>query len=340
MRSLFTVLCAAAGLSSPVVAHASVSAAAPVGVITQTFPVGTTGLAFPLIAADAYTGVISASTSAAIGFSTSGLGALTAGDRYYLEIVSGPFEGERFDLDTAATIAAGATAVVDVASTLNTRAMPGPNTLAGARAVVRPHVTLAKVAAQFSPALVGNTNAARADGVQIHSASTGFVLYYLRPDGSWRVSGKTVDERNRVVPPDASVTLVLRSGAKQWLHQGVVRTSVFRKKLTTGVQSFASGFPVPVSPVQLGAATDALEPEGVRWVGNDAPALADKFQVLRDQSQAYDTYYLRGDGASWRLLSDPSADQRNQPVIPATGLTLLTRTKADADYVVIQPFAL
>jgi len=313
---------------------------APYGAMTSSLSTSTAGLAFPLIS-DVFAGRISANTASTLTFETTGLAAaLTTGEKYYVEIVSGPLEGERFDLNTATTISSGI-ATLDLAaasnSTSNTLAV---NVLAQARAVVRPHVTLSKLGAMFSPALVGNASNALADGVRVYGGILGQSSYYLRTDGTWRSTATASDQSGLVVPPDSSVIMVLRSGTKNWSHLGVVRTNVFRKKLKAGLQSFATGFPIDLSPVQIGAFTDPLEAAAVRWTGSNTLAQADSLRVYNLATDAYNVHYLRADGTSWYLNGGAAADLSATTFLPAQGAMLLSRVKADAGYLIIRPFSL
>lgn len=313
---------------------------APYGAMTSSLSTTTAGLAFPLIRSDVFTGRISANTDTTLSFESTGLAtALTAGERYYVEIVTGPLEGERFDLNTATTISSGV-ATLDLAaasnSTSNTLAA---GVLAQARAVVRPHVTLGKLGAMFSPALVGNTANALADGVRIYGGPMGQTTYYLRTDGTWRSTPAAADQSNLVIPPDSSVIMVLRSGAKQWSHLGAVRTNAFRKKLKTGVQSFATGFPLDLSAVQIGAFVDPLEAAAIRWTGADAPGQADTLRVYDTATDTYKIHYLRADGTSW-YLTGGSTDLSATPFLPAQGALLVSRQKTDPGYLIIRPFSL
>ena len=61
------------------------------------------------------------------------------------------------------------------------------------------------------------------------------------------------------IKPGASSrrTVDITSRSQSWLHQGRVRANAFRKNVTTGLQAFSSGFPIDLTPVQLGDVADA-----------------------------------------------------------------------------------
>lgn len=333
--ALLAALCASA-LS---VQAGTTVTSAPYGAMTTSLSTNTAGLAFPLIAKDVFAGRIASNTTSTLTFETSGLvAALTAGEKYYVEIVSGPLEGERYDLNTATTISSGV-ATLDLATTsFSTSNALTVNVLAQARAVIRPHMTLGKLGAMFTPGLVGNASNTLADGVRVIGGVTGQTTYYYRTDGTWRLTATSADMSGLVVAPDTSVVMVLRSGAKQWSHLGVVRTTAFRKKLKVGMQSFASGFPLDLSAVQIGAFTDPLEAESIRWTGSDTAA-GDSFRVHNSANDSYSAYYLRADGTSW-FKSDGATDLSATSFLPGRGAVQLIRVKADAGYLIIRPYSL
>lgn len=327
---------------APAAFSAVTVASAPFGVMTADLPAGKSGLSLPLIATDVFSGQVASNSSAAVTFNGSANLAtyLNSGDKYYLEITTGPFEGERFDLNTSATISAGSnTATLDLSSSsFSTLNAIGANALANARAVIRPHVTLAKLATAFSPALVGNNNSALADTVWVMSPN-GLIYYYLRGDNqTWRESGKTADVRNLVIPPDVSVLVQLRSGAKRWTHAGVVRTNAFRKNFVGGLQGFATGFPIDLSPIQVGAFTDLSHPANVRWVGNDNPAQADAFKIFDSALNDFRSYQLKSDGTTWVLTGD-STNVASTPLLKVQSMLVVSRTNPDSSYVIAPPFS-
>jgi hypothetical protein len=330
----------AAFCASLLSAHAGTTVtSAPYGALASTIDSSSSGLAFPLMT-DVFSGRISANTTTALTFESGDLAAaLTAGEPYYVEIVSGPLEGERFDLDTAATISSGSATLNLAANSNSTSNSLSAGVLAQARAVVRPHVTLAKLATMFSPALVGNASNTLADGIRIYGGPAGLTTYFLRPDNAWRTTPTGADQSNLVIPPDISVIPLIRSGAKQWTHVGVVRSNVFRKKLKPGLQGFATGFPVDMSPAQIGAFVDPQESATIRWTGSDIFAKADALRVYDGAINNYHMYYLRADGSSW-YLNGGSTDFSNVKFITPTSGTLVGRMKADAGYLIIRPYDL
>src|SRR5262249_60086961 len=105
---------------------------------------------------------------------------------------------------------------------------------------------------------------------------------------------------------------------------------------TAGVQTFASGFPVDLSPAQVHAFVDPAAPEATRWNGNNLFPLADQIELRARPGHPLDVFYLRGDGVTWRPLPG-SGDVSGEPLIGATGLVLVRRKNAKPPYVVPVP---
>jgi hypothetical protein len=181
--------------------------------------------------------------------------------------------------------------------------------------------------------LVGHIKPNMADGVNVFE-KTAYALYYLREDGvSWGKKDVTGDFRGLVIPPDTSVQVLLRSVARTWVGAGVVRTNAFRKNLTAGSQGFATGFPVALSPVDLGA----FAAEG--WTGNSDPGLADGLQLTDLKPIAFHRYFLDADGLTWRRVAGKD-NVTGTAVVGATDAILLHRVVPDPEFVILPPFDL
>jgi autotransporter-associated beta strand protein len=326
--------------ASPVSGEATILSA-PVGVLSGSAPRGDSGLAVPLIAEDVFVGTVESSTATAVAFTHAGdVGAfLATGQPYYLEVLTGPMQGERFDVDAEATVAHGdATVALRLGpGSLSTRPALAPGALAGARCAVRPHVTLARLQSFFRPGLVGHDLFLLADGVWILENGD-LAFYHLREDGAtWNRVGRAGDHRGQVIPPDVSVLVEAKSGKQSWIQAGKVRTNTFRKNLVTGFQAFATGFPVDLSPTQVRAFVDGAAPPATRWNGSNAALLADQIELLFRPGRPLEVLYLRGDGLTWRALTR-SGNLAAEPLIGATGMVLVRRKHADPGYFVPVPF--
>jgi hypothetical protein len=324
-------------------AFAQVSAAtSPYGVMSVSLPKGSRGIAAPLPAQNLFVGLTTVNTASAISLTESSgdpRTALAGAGACYVEILTGGLEGERFDVDLDATATGSGAIVLKLgAGTHSTLTALGVGALAQAQIIVRPHLTLARLQAAISPALVGSNSPGTADGVQIFDGAD-WARYHLRADGAtWVKTGESGDVRHLVIPPDVSVVMDLKSGAKTWLHQGVVRTNVFRKNLVVGPQAFATGFPLALSPTQVGGFVDVQTPAGFRWTGADDFEAADSFEKqAAGGAMAANRYFLRSNGTAWRLINN-ATNIANEPILGATDAFLLRRKKPDPAYAVEVPF--
>jgi hypothetical protein len=197
------------------------------------------------------------------------------------------------------------------------------------KASIRPHMTLARLQARITPPLVGNNVASQADGVLIFT-STSSVTYFLRSDGvTWRKAGSTTDFSGMIIPPDQSIMLQMRSGAKELRQEGLIRNNSFRMNMRAGVQAAATGFPDSLSPVEFGATTNLLAPQLTTWVGSNQQSLADGILVFDPSKGSFVTYYLRADGITWRA-SGSTVDLSANKFLKPDSIIMLKRRNAEA----------
>jgi hypothetical protein len=262
--------------------------------------------------------------------------AIAPGGKVYLEVLSGSLEGERIDINEAATTTSNnGTVTLDLGVSYNTIS-PTANALLGATCAIRSHVTLAKIQALFTPALAGDNNAAKADRIYLFEGGS-WVRYSLRGDKvSWRKTGYTDDQSGTVIPPGAGILVELLSAPKSAVQVGSVRMNAFRYNLGAGYQCFAPPYPVSLSPTQMAAFVDANDPVGVRWTGQNNADLADTISPF--SAGSFIRYNLRSDGTSWRKSGDQT-NYAGSEIVLFNEPTLVKRTNPDAGYVVIRPFA-
>ena len=332
----------AAAIPVPQASADVVASTGPYGVLAENVGRGARGLAFPLIESNLYVGRIEANASATLVLSSDSgdpRSALVDAGPAYVEVLDGAFEGERLDLDVAATLSGnGESIAVSFGNgTHSTRGSMPADALAGARITVRPHVTLARVQAMLSPALDGSNAPGRADSVLLFENER-FIRYTLRGDGeTWVRSGSNADQRHRVIPPDTSVLIDTRQGGRAWVHTGAVRTNAFRKNLVEGEQAFASGFPVALSPIDVGGFVDLETPAKYRWRGALLFPFADWFEEQGDLVPILGRIFLQPNGTSWRRLLD-LRDVAHQPVLDPTAMFVLRRNNPDPEYLIPVPF--
>jgi hypothetical protein len=332
----------AATLPASPTSDAATVLSAPVGVLGGSATRGESGFAAPLIAEDVFVGTVESNTASAVTFAHASdvVALLTAGAPYYMEVLTGAWQGERFDVDVAGTASAGGAAVALRLgpSSLSTRPALAPGALAGAHGAIRPHLTLARLQSLFRPGLRGRDLFLLADGVWVFEGGD-LAFYFLRADGAtWSRVGAAGDQRGKVIPPDVSVLVETKSAVQSWIQAGKVRTNAFRKNLVPGFQAFATGFPVDLSPAQVRAFVDPAAPAATRWNGSNSALLADQIELLFRPARPLDVFYLRGDGAGWRALAG-STNVAADPLIGATGMVLVRRKNADPGYLVPVPFA-
>ena len=308
----------------------------PVGFVTATVSVGLNPLAVTLLNTDltrtAATGL--SGNSVTLSGQTNVGSLLTAGEPYYLEVYSGSLKGDRFDVDTAATIAAAnGTVVLDAGSANNTYAVGSIGAaLDNATVALRKHVTIEQLQSTASAALVGNNNQALADQIQFFStADNAYVSYYLRGDGTtWRKVG-TVQAANKIpIPSGTGVFVDKKTSGVSFTMTGGVRNNDFAQPWKAGSQLVAPGYPIDTTPAGLGGTASN------GWVGNNNQALADQIQVFDPQANAYNAYFLRGDGTTWRKVGTVTTVTTSN-VATASQSFFVQKANANSNNVVVNP---
>jgi hypothetical protein len=308
----------------------------PVGFQTTPVPVGTSTLGNPLVNANLVQAAATANTATVVTLGGVGnIGSLlTSGEAYYIEVTAGDLEGERFDVDTAATItSADSGVVINTASANNTSTLV-PNVLSTSTIALRKHITLEQLQASFSPPLVGNNSATSADQISLYDPATGtLTVYFLRGDNTtWRKLGTTEASNKIPVPSGTGFFVTKRGSASSFTSVGTVRMNDFAFPMPAGSTFRAPGFPVSYSPASLGG-TSA---DG--WTGNNTASLADQLQVFNPQTGAFTTYFLRGDGVNWRQFGTTTSVSTDQLFADNNGFLVLRRN-ADQNYVLVNPIA-
>jgi hypothetical protein len=319
-----------------------------VGVLSTDVPAGLSGAQFPIIPTDSLISLVAGHVDAGVAgkrihnlvlmSSATPASALATGVSYYMEVTSGALEGERLEIDEVRTASATpGVLVVDLDDTNSTMPNIAAGALVGMKVAIRPHMTLARLQARISPALVGNNVASQADSVLVFTSSSS-VTYYLRSDGlTWRKAGSTTDFAGMIIPPDQSIMLQMRSGAKELRQEGMIRGNAFRMNIKAGVQSAATGFPDSLSPVEFGATTNLLAPQLTTWVGNNQQSLADGIMVFDPAKGSFVTYYLRADGVTWRATGS-TVDLSASKFLKPDSIIMIKRRNADDRGLVVRPY--
>ena len=255
---------------------------------------------------------------------------------YYLEVYSGTLKGDRFDVDTAATISAvNNTVVLKLTSENNSFSVASlTNQLDGATVAIRQHITLEKVQSYFSAALTGHNTASSADQIQLYNPSnSSFSSYYLRGNGTeWRLVGSPTVANKVPVPPGTGVFIRKASASGQITATGSVRNNDFSRPFVAGSQLIANPYPLDYSPAGLGGTA------ANGWSGSNTASSADQIQIFDPNTSTYSSYYLRSNGTEWRLVGSPTAVTGTSIIADNAGY-FVKRAVADSNNYLLNPIA-
>ena len=120
-----------------------------------------------------------------------------------------------------------------------------------------------------------------------------------------------------------------RQRRQAWRQAGAVRTNAFRKNLVRGLQSFATGFPLDLSPAQIGAAAVPAAPPRTGWTGHNLFLLADQIQLVLGEPRPWELFYLTRQRIEVARAGRPG-QRRELPILGATSLILLRRSTPTA----------
>jgi hypothetical protein len=336
MNRLFLSFPALLLISSGLIHSQSTVSTPIVGFQKVSVPTGLSTAGFPLLNADVVkTAVTSVSGNSVALSGESNLGGkLTSGEPYYIEVYSGALKGDRFDVNTDATItAANGNVVLDSASANNTYSVASiASQLDGATIALRKHITIEQVQSMSSTPLVGNNSAAAADQIQFYdNSSSSYIGYFLRGDGvTWRKVGTTATANKTPVPPGTGVFISKQGSAVELTTTGTVRQNDFAQPYAIGLQLKAPAFPLEISPTAIGAT--AVN----GWNGNNSAAAADQIQVYNPTTSAYDGYFLRGDGTTWRKVGTTTTVTTSNIATSGQGY-FVSRNTANDESIIVNP---
>lgn len=331
-KSVRTLLAAFAAMGAiAATSFAQSVTTAPVGAVTKTVPVGLSTLGITLVNPDLAVASCSANGASDITLSgVSNVGSLlTAGIPYYVEVVGGTLEGERFEVDTAATIASANSSIALVSgSATNTFTLSAGN-LVGSQVALRRHVTLSQIQSMFTTALVASTNTANADQIRLFNPATGaFITYALRTSTTW-VQGST-NANNVAVPPGVGILFRKVGAAADLVVTGNVRVNDFSMPMAAGLSFRALPYPISYSPSNLGGTI------ANGWTGASTQGSADQIRTFNVGTGAFVTSFLRTTGA-W---AQGSSTVTTTPIMAYDEAFLLSRRAADSDYILVSPITL
>ncbi len=328
--NLFAVLALAA---TPAFLHAQTTSYSDiVGYQTKTISTGLNAVGLPLLNPDLVKTSASSFTGSSVALSgeTNFGSKLNSAKSYYLEVYSGSLKGDRFDLDTTATItAANGTAVLNSASVNNTYPTASiAAQLDGANIAIREHITLAQLESMTSSPLLGSSSLASSDSVAFVEGGS-LVYYYKKGDGGWRRTGSSADFSTKVIPPGVGVFVKKVTSGTTLTQSGSVRDNDFARPYSSGLSLVAAGYPLDRSPFGIGVTPGAGATD---WTGG-TPATGDSISLIEGSSLV--RYTLKPDGSLNKVGN--SSDFRNAAIISATDSQFIKRGRANSDNVEIDP---
>jgi protocatechuate 3,4-dioxygenase beta subunit len=271
------------------------------GWMDQTLLVNCESICLPFDSCPVFTGAAGAVSGSNVNVATAiGNAPLAtlweAGKSYYLDILSGPYEGHRIEIDTAASTSA---TLVTKASPRNTlAALPD---IAGASIAVRAYKTLAE---QFPPA-----DYSVSDG----STDPDYVLIF--ENGSWEtyylldVSGTptwvntdtgTADRGDHILDPGAGMFVHRHVSTLTQTQAGSVREAKFARPLATGYSFIPNPWPVAASVADR-ALVNPSAASATPFNGAASMGLADQVMLWRADTTpgqfSYDARFYLKSGA-------------------------------------------
>ncbi len=273
---------------------------------------------------------------------------LATGRAHYVEIVAGlddSLAGDRFDVDVAATLAAGGAVLHLKDAPHNSTSLPLPaDVLAGHRVILREHLTIARV---FGTGGTTRFKSAprhdRADQLLFYNrVSGGFSTYYLCGDESgpragWRKVGAFGSHDDAIIPPGTGLFLQRNGDSSVELTLlGAVRTNDFVMPLADGYNFVASPYPVASSPA--GLAMSAANGFAAA-TGSDG---AD--QILAYNGADFDVFFLHRPGApaheEWRRQDGGAESFSTAELLAHSRSVFVKKVGADPDFVARRAFGL
>ncbi len=236
--------------------------------------------------------------------------------RAYLEVVEGPFEGERWEVASIQPLGDRLSLAVNHAA--NTRLGPLPD-LAGRKVVVRPHFTLGQVFGRAGEqVLIGAASSKEADRVWfLESGRLSPYHFAASEDGTrtlgwsrWTDLSRFWDDRP-IFPGEGFFTERVGENGVALFLVGEVRSNRMAMPLRKGSNFVALGHPSRQSFSGLGLTPLSGLTSGSRPDRTD--------QAFLWNGGGFDSYFLFGDigsGSRWSLIGDKELiDRANFPLI-------------------------
>ena len=295
-----------------------------VGYQSVTVPVGRSIFSAPFILEEVAKGSVSANTATQVESSVGAITLLTS-NQYYMEILTGAYEGDRIDVDVTATNAAQSANPGRIVLKLvshNSNNLTGSE-IVGQTIAIRKHLTLSALTSLInSGSFVASTTAANADQILVYTGSGFETYYYFSAANGWYKQSPFGSAQTKVIAPGSAIMFVKKTAAVTLTGLGTVRTNKLQLPMAAGYQLVSTGVPVD-------SALSALTPNGT-WTASTTAANAD--QVLVYNGTGFETYYYFSAANGWYKQS-PFARSTNVVVNSATGF-LVKKKSSDVNYAV------
>ncbi|MGL4401169.1 MAG: SdrD B-like domain-containing protein [Luteolibacter sp.] len=267
---------------------------------------------------------------------------LSSGGSFYLEVVSGDCEGQRFDLVSTAgntvTLASDSDPHAAVAP-FNTMSGPPPVGLIGDRVAIHRHWTLGEIFPVSGLGASGRQSSA--DQIQIYAGGA-WIIYWLF-DGNGEIPSVSrwvdsadaamVNQGGVVIPPGQGAFFNNKTAVRSILAYGEIRANDFVRPHAPGNNLVGGGYPLNQSANGPRGRTMNLT-NG--FFGSTNFKWADSIFVWKADTvigaPGYDTYYLLGGIASqpsltrWIKVGDASILSRDAETILSGNRSVITRT--------------
>jgi uncharacterized repeat protein (TIGR01451 family) len=208
----------------------------------------------PFLKCDAYRGAVASSTSNSISIVNGGQSiTLLPGREYYVEILSGVYEGHRFEVTESATSVGTITVTLGGRTTLATV----PLDLTGSRIALRPHCNVNDLLPASS--FRGTSSSTTADRLMFWNGAGYDILWNAESPtrDRWVTSADATlaDLGGRVIAPCEGLFVHPRGGNVDAVIYGSVRTNKLACPLPVGSSFLGGGWPMDQSPNERAMST-------------------------------------------------------------------------------------
>jgi uncharacterized repeat protein (TIGR01451 family) len=270
----------------------------------------------PFIKCPIFTGVAGSSSGSAISItagSASFSGQLQAGQEYYVEVLTGPHAGHRFEVNESASTASSI--ALHAAHVRNTQTtVPS---FSGVQIAVRAHWMVRDIfRAQFTPSMLGRTGA---DRLMFWNGTSFDEIWYagsstLTPRWTADDSSPFEDASSRVVTPCEGFFIHPRLASTSVLSYGIVRKTKLACPIQVGTFFLGSGWPMSLSPNQLSINTAS------GFTGSSNAANSDRIRLwLGDTNfgqEGYSSHFLLNTATRKYWTTEANASLLNENDTP------------------------